>query len=94
MDRGHARRDQSDLGREFYGHGAFSPDGSTLYATESIIDEDYRGVVVVRDAKTLEEIGISLTGAFRDAGGEELVVVPCLNDHPAWISALAEIVAG
>jgi len=43
--------------REFYGHGAFSPDGALLYATETDVDDDYRGVIVIRDGKTLEEIG-------------------------------------
>ena len=23
-----------------------------------------------------------------EAGGEELVLVPCLNDHPRWVEAL------
>lgn len=43
--------------RQFYGHGAYSADGSLLYATESVLDDDYRGVLVVRDAKTLAELG-------------------------------------
>ncbi|WP_255856562.1 hypothetical protein [Marinobacterium rhizophilum] len=28
---------------------------------------------------------------FRAAGGEELVLVPCLNDHPDWVSALSRL---
>jgi len=43
--------------REFYGHGSFSPDGSLLYSTEILVSEDYRGVIVVRDGATLEELG-------------------------------------
>jgi len=42
--------------------------------------------------ETLEEIGLRLRDAFRAAGGEELVVVPALNDHPRWIEALAAMV--
>jgi ferrochelatase len=42
--------------------------------------------------ETLEEIGIAARAAFIAAGGTELRVVPCLNEHPAWIAALAEIV--
>jgi ferrochelatase len=38
--------------------------------------------------ETLEEIGDRGAGQFRAAGGEELVLVPCLNDHPSWVSAL------
>jgi hypothetical protein len=43
--------------RRFYGHGAFSADGSLLYSTESLIEEDNAGVLVVRDAQTLKELG-------------------------------------
>lgn len=43
--------------RHFYGHGAFSTDGSLLYATESQLDREFAGVLVVRDGKTLRELG-------------------------------------
>jgi hypothetical protein len=43
--------------RHFYGHGAFSTDGALLYATESQLDHDYAGLLVVRDATTLRELG-------------------------------------
>jgi len=43
--------------RHFYGHGAYSADGKLLYATESFLDEDHRGALIVRDAKTFEELG-------------------------------------
>lgn len=48
---------ESSAGREFYGHGVFSSDGALLYATETVVDDDYRGVIVVRDGRTLEELG-------------------------------------
>lgn len=38
--------------------------------------------------ETLEEIGQRGQAQFREAGGEELVLVPCLNDHPQWVAAL------
>lgn len=38
--------------------------------------------------ETLEEIGQRGQEQFREAGGEELVLVPCLNDHPQWVEAL------
>jgi len=41
--------------------------------------------------ETLEEIGIGARHAFVDAGGAELSLVPCLNEAPEWIDALAEI---
>jgi ferrochelatase len=42
--------------------------------------------------ETLEEIGLRLRSAFVRAGGEELIVVPGLNEHPAWIDAMERIV--
>ncbi|MFF7705947.1 ferrochelatase [Pseudomonas sp. NPDC007930] len=41
--------------------------------------------------ETLEEIGIRGNEQFREAGGEELVLVPCLNDNPQWAQALAAL---
>jgi len=41
--------------------------------------------------ETLEEIGLEGRRLFVAAGGQELRVVPCLNEHPSWIAALAEI---
>lgn len=38
--------------------------------------------------ETLEEIGDRGREQFQQAGGEELVLVPCLNEHPQWVSAL------
>ncbi|MCA9563882.1 MAG: ferrochelatase [Myxococcales bacterium] len=43
--------------------------------------------------ETLEEIGIRAKEDFVAAGGEDLILVPSLNDHPAWVDAVAEIVA-
>ena len=39
--------------------------------------------------ETLEEIGIEARAAFLEAGGEEFHLIPSLNEHPAWIAALA-----
>ena len=41
--------------------------------------------------ETLEEIGITARRAFLTAGGDELYLVPCLNESPEWISALGQI---
>jgi ferrochelatase len=43
--------------------------------------------------ETLEEIGIRGRAEFKEAGGEELVLVPCLNDDQNWVSALAQLIA-
>lgn len=42
--------------------------------------------------ETLEEIGVEARKAFLASGGGALQRVPCLNDGPAWIDALARIV--
>jgi ferrochelatase len=39
--------------------------------------------------ETLEEIGDRGKEQFIEAGGEELLLVPCLNDHPEWVKVLA-----
>jgi protoporphyrin/coproporphyrin ferrochelatase len=41
--------------------------------------------------ETLEEIGIAARRRFLEAGGREFHLVPCLNEFPAWIGALALI---
>jgi protoporphyrin/coproporphyrin ferrochelatase len=38
--------------------------------------------------ETLEEIGERGRETFIHHGGTELILIPCLNEHPAWISAL------
>ena len=43
--------------------------------------------------ETLEEIGIVARRAFVQAGGSQLELVPCLNDAPEWIEALAAMVS-
>ncbi|MFV0679724.1 ferrochelatase [Ottowia sp.] len=41
--------------------------------------------------ETLEEIAIEGRDAYLAAGGKEFHFIPCLNDQPAWVTALAEI---
>jgi hypothetical protein len=42
--------------RAFYGHGAFTRDGQVLFATENHL-ETRNGLIVIRDAKTFQELG-------------------------------------
>jgi protoporphyrin/coproporphyrin ferrochelatase len=42
--------------------------------------------------ETLEEIGIRGRAQWRAAGGDELLLVPSLNAHPAWVAALSAFV--
>ncbi|HZF16271.1 MAG TPA: ferrochelatase [Steroidobacteraceae bacterium] len=41
--------------------------------------------------ETVSEIGIELRDEFIQAGGEELALVPCPNDDPAWLAVLADL---
>jgi ferrochelatase len=41
--------------------------------------------------ETLEEIAMEGRDAYLEAGGKEFRYIPCLNDQPAWMTALAEI---
>lgn len=41
--------------------------------------------------ETLEEIQLQLVESFREAGGTEIRVVPCLNDDPRWVQGLVRI---
>jgi ferrochelatase len=41
--------------------------------------------------ETLEEIALEARAAFLAAGGKAFHYIPCLNDHPFWLTALAEI---
>jgi ferrochelatase len=43
--------------------------------------------------ETLEEIGIAARAAFLGAGGAGFHLMPCLNETPEWIAALAAITA-
>ena len=41
--------------------------------------------------ETIEEIGIRGKEAFLTAGGKEFVRIPCLNEHPLWLTTLANM---
>lgn len=43
--------------------------------------------------ETLEEIEIRGSAIFREAGGESLTLIPCLNSHPQWVETLASWIA-
>lgn len=42
--------------------------------------------------ETLDELGNEGHEQFTEAGGEELSVVPCLNDHPVWLDGMSAII--
>lgn len=41
--------------------------------------------------ETLEEIGHGLRKSFLGAGGGTFTLVPCVNTHPQWVKAVAEL---
>src|SRR5690606_22044644 len=38
--------------------------------------------------ETLEEIGIRARNQWLSLGGKNFCLVPCLNDHPAWVNGI------
>jgi protoporphyrin/coproporphyrin ferrochelatase len=42
--------------------------------------------------ETIDEMGHEALDTFRKHGGEELALVPCVNEHPLWIQGLADII--
>ena len=41
--------------------------------------------------ETIEEIGMRGCEQFMEASGKEFTRIPCLNEHPAWITALEKM---
>jgi ferrochelatase len=42
--------------------------------------------------ETIEEMGMTNRKLFLESGGSQFHLVPCLNDHPAWIDAMASLI--
>jgi ferrochelatase len=70
----------------------------TPYTDERLVELAEAGVrklavvcpaFVADNLETLEEIGIQGRDTFVEAGGEELTLVPCLNEDTGWAAALA-----
>ena len=66
----------------------------TDYVLESFPEQGVKRLAVICPAfvadclETLEEIEMEGRKEFLAAGGEYFTMIPCLNDHPAWISML------
>ena len=66
---------------------------------EALPDEGVKHVAVICPGfssdclETIEEINMEARELFIDAGGETFHYIPCLNDNPAHIEALAEVVS-
>ena len=48
---------EPSAGRQFYGHGAFSRDGSLLYCTETDVGDRNKGYIAVRDGRDFHHLG-------------------------------------
>jgi len=64
---------------------------------ERLYEQGVRRIAVLCPAfvadclETIEEIGIRGREQWHALGGEELELIPCLNSHPRWVAALAEM---
>ena len=68
---------------------------STVQTLEDLARSGVRNLLVMCPAfvtdclETLEEIGIQGTEIFKQAGGDSLTLIPCLNDHEQWVSVVS-----
>ena len=68
---------------------------STEDTLRKLASDGVKNVLVICPAfvtdclETLEEIAIGGQEIFKQAGGESLTLIPCLNHHPKWVSTLA-----
>jgi ferrochelatase len=68
---------------------------STADTIEQLARQGVKRLVVLCPAfvtdclETLEEIALQGAEHFRASGGESLELIPCLNDHPAWVDTLS-----
>ena len=71
---------------------------ATTSKVEELVKRGIKNIVVVAPAfladglETLEELDIELREDFIEMGGEELIVVKCLNDNDLWIDGLESLV--
>ena len=51
----------------------------------------YVDAILRKTMVDLEELGIRAVDTFREAGGEELRVAPCVNDDDLWAAGVAAL---
>ena len=85
---------QSRLGRdpwlEPYTHQILENYGSKGFGRLLMISPSF----VADCLETLEEMGMGGAGIYKTAGGKEFKLIPCLNDHSAWIGFLESRIRG
>jgi ferrochelatase len=68
---------------------------STVDTLKKLANEGVKNLLVMCPAfvtdclETLEEIAIQGSEIFKQAGGESLTLIPCLNDHEQWVSVIS-----
>lgn len=72
----------------------------TDFELERLAKSGIRRLLVISPAfvsdclETIEELGVMGKKSFLDAGGESFDLIPCLNEHPAWVDFLERRIAG
>ncbi|MEL7257877.1 MAG: ferrochelatase, partial [Pseudomonadota bacterium] len=70
----------------------------TVEHVAELAEQGKKNIAVIAPAfssdciETLEEINEEIKESFEEAGGEEFLYIPCLNDNDAHIAALADII--
>ena len=68
---------------------------STVNTLEKLAQQGVKRLLVMCPAfvtdclETLEEIALQGEETFKQAGGESLTLIPCLNDHEQWAAVIA-----
>ena len=68
---------------------------STVDTLEKLAQQGVKNLLVMCPAfvtdclETLEEIALQGSDQFKQAGGESLTLIPCLNDHEQWVSVIS-----
>lgn len=72
----------------------------TDYRLPELYDAGVRRLAVLTPSftadclETIEEIGIRGRKQWEDLGGEDFLLVPCVNSHHRWVEAVAEMARG
>jgi len=70
----------------------------TDFELERLPKEGMKKLVIISPAfvadclETIEELGIRGKDSFLKAGGESYTLIPCVNEDPAWIACLENMV--
>ena len=71
---------------------------STMDKVEELVKRGVKNLAIVAPAfladglETLEELDIGIREHFLELGGEELIVIKCLNDNQDWVEGLSKLI--